>query len=67
MPRCHNGRMGKQKAKNSTNVYLSSDTHRRLRMASAELGVSASVIVETLLDRHLEAFVAESKSEQGKR
>lgn len=67
MPRCHNERMGKQKTKNSTNIYLSAEIHKRLRMASAETGVSASIIVERLLERHLASFVSEPRSDQGQR
>jgi hypothetical protein len=36
-------------------------------MASAETGVSASIIVERLLERHLASFVSEPKSDQGRR
>ncbi len=55
--------MGHQKAKTPTNIYLPDDVRQKLRQASFDLEVSASVLVENLIRRHLAALVQELREQ----
>ena len=59
VPPCHYADMGHQKGKTPTNIYLPDDVRQQLRRASFDLEVSASVLVEGLIRRHLAEMVKE--------